>query len=467
MNITRIIYGLLLASIFVSCKVTKDFQRPAVNMPAKFRNTDTLLRGDTVLVGYREFFKNETLLGLIDTALAHNSDILIALRNIDLARAGFRQVKLNYRPELKVSLDATRNTASRNSFNGAMAEGAGATLAYTDFTASLGMSWEMDIWGKIKRQKEEALSGYLQQQEVKKAVQSRVIADVAGGYYNLLLLDQQLQIADRSRALADTTVQIMQVQFRVGEASALGIHQAMAQLEQVKQLGSKIRQDISLQENALRLLCGVYADTVVRKVAAGEELLTHTDQYDVAVLAGRPDVYASELEVRAANAQVGVSLTNLYPALTLTATGGLNALKASDWFSVPASLFSNVAGGLVQPIFNKGRLKLQYEQAKIEREKAVISFRQTVLNAYKEVADANVKAQELGLQLHYAVNREQELQQAVGAAGILFKNGEANYLDIITAESNYLQAGLDAAQLRNEQLQNRIALFRAIGGGMK
>ncbi|MBV8253106.1 MAG: efflux transporter outer membrane subunit [Chitinophaga sp.] len=467
MNITKLIYIGLLGSVMVSCSVTKNFQRPDVNLPEKFRHTDMLLRGDTVLVSYREFFKNETLLRLIDTALVKNSDLLIAIKNIDLARAGFRQVKLNYFPELKGQLDATRNTASKNSFNGAMAEGAGATLAYTDFTASLGMSWEIDIWGKIKRQKEEALAGYIQQQEVRKAVQSRLIGDVASGCYNLLLLDQQLQIANRSRALADSTLQIMQVQFRVGEADALGIHQAVAQLEQVKQLSSKIRQDIGLQENALSLLCGVYADTVVRASVAGAELLAHADHYEVAILAGRPDVYASELEVRAANARVGVSLTNLYPALTLSATGGLNALKASDWFSVPASLFSTVAGGLVQPIFHQGRLKLQYEQAKIERDKAVISFRQTVLNAYKEVADANVKAQELGLQLQFAQNREQELQKAVNAAGILFKNGSANYLDIITAESNYLQAGLEAAQLRNEQLLNRIALFQAIGGGMK
>lgn len=157
----------------------------------------------------------------------------------------------------------------------------------------------------------------------------------------------------------------------------------------------------------------------------------------------------------------------MYPALTITATGGLNSFKASNWFSIPGALFGTVAGGLTQPVFQRRKLRTQYEQAQIEREKAVISFRQSVLQGYAQVSDALIMNQKLDEQSGAAENRQEVLREGIDAARILFRTGMVNYLEIITAENSYLQTRLNVAQLSREKAGAIIELYRALGGGWK
>lgn len=461
-NITIIFLMLFLAA----CKVTKDYQHPDTRTPEQFRANASVSR-DTTILEIRSFFNNKELLSLIDTALLHNNNMQLALQNIAGASAVFKKSKLNYLPELNAQINANRSTASKNSLNGITAEQFTSSRTFSDYTASLGLTWEIDIWGKIKREKEEARSNYLQTQAAKKAIQTRLVADVANGYYNLLMLDAQLEIAFRNKSLSENTLKVLEVQYKVGDANTLGLQQAKAQMEQTKQLIAQIEQDIVLQENALSILCGTYAGSIDRKALKGEELNAQNMDYDVAVLAARPDVFAAELNLRAANARVGVAKASMYPTISLSASAGLNSLMASNWFSIPASLFQNIAGGITQPVFNRKRLKLQHELAKIDREKAVIDFRQTVLVAYGEVSDAIIRDVKLREQLTSAENREQALEEGITSAKALFANGMVNYLEIITAENNYLQAGLSKVQLYREQMAVKIELYRAVGGGWK
>jgi outer membrane protein TolC len=153
--------------------------------------------------------------------------------------------------------------------------------------------------------------------------------------------------------------------------------------------------------------------------------------------------------------------------LTITAAGGINAFKASNWFNIPASLFATAAGGITQPLFQHKQLKTQYELSKLEREKSVIQFRQSVLNAVGEVSDALVKVEKIKEQQLIASNRVNTLQEATGNANLLFKNGLANYLEVITAQANVLQAELELAVLKKEQLNAVVELYRSLGGGWK
>ena len=363
------------------------------------------------------------------------------------------------------SINANRNTASKNSLAGISAQQFTSSTTTQDFTTLLGLTWEVDIWGKIKRQKEAAMADYLQSQAVKKAVQTKLVADVANGYYNLLMLDNQLLVAKRNIELGENTLQILRIQFKYGDANALGIQQATAQLELVRALQSQIGQDILQQEIALSILCGDYPSAIDRQEKINNELNTAHMDYGVSVLANRPDVFASELGLRSANAKVGLAQASLYPSISLSSQAGLNALKVSNWFAVPASLFSTFAGGITQPIFNRGALKLQQKQAKIDYEKAVINFRQSVLAAYGEVSIALIKEEKLQEQAKHTRLREQELERAIVTAKKLFKNGMVNYLEVISAENNYLQASLARAQLQREQIANKIELYRAVGGG--
>ncbi len=449
--------------LVVSCKVGKDYQRPELDLPEKYRNeTDANNDASALSHNPRDFFKNKYLLELIDNAFEKNSDLLLAVQNIALAESTLGPVKLNYLPEINAQIKSQYTKSSQNSSSGQ----AGANREIKDFNLSAGLTWNIDIWGKIKREKEEALANYLQSQEVRKAVQTKLVADIAKGYYNLLMLDEQLEIANRSKVLSDSTLTIMKIQYQVGDANILGIRQVDAQLNENKLLISQIEQSISLQENALNVLCGKYAGAITRKIEGNKEFISvPVEGYPASLLASRPDIKAAELSLRASNARVGIQQAAMYPAINISAEGGLSSLTSSNWFSIPASLFGSLAGGITQPIFNKGRLKAQYEQAQIEREKEVIRFRQAVLDGYAQVSNALKNKEEVEKQFIFAKSREKVLEEGITSTQLLFMAGTVNYLDIITVQSAYLQSSLQRVQLYTDKALADIELYYALGGG--
>ncbi len=452
----------------MSCQVGKNYQRPETRLPETFRNettADTLLKS---LPDLQEFFANETLRQLIDTAFAYNNDLRLAVKNIESAQATLRQVKLNYLPTINANLQASRNRTARNSFAGLGNEAFIGTLSVNDFSLNLGLNWEVDIWGRVKQQKIDALAGLLQNQEYRRGVQTRLVADVANGYYNLLMLDEQLKIAIHSKELSDSTVFVTQAQYRVGEATNLAIQQAKAQLEETKQLIPQIEQSIIQQENALSLLCGQYARGIVRRAEAGDAFrLNVRGGYPVSLLAARPDIHSAELMLRQQFARVGIAQIAMYPQLTITAQTGLTSFQASNWFSIPGSFFWNFLGGLTQPIFQRRQLQTQLELANIEKDKALISFQQALLTGYTEVSTALAATQKLDEQITSALARRQALEEGIGSTQLLFKNGMANYLEIISAQSNYLQSRLSVTQLERQKAAATIELYRALGGGWR
>ncbi|PKK35028.1 hypothetical protein BWI96_19060 [Siphonobacter sp. SORGH_AS_0500] len=465
----KAIYSVLvILCLLTACKVTRDYKRPDLQQPEQFRNAqvrDTTLR---TLPNVQDFFANATLRSLIDTALAYNNDLRIAIKNIEYAQTTLKQVKLNYLPDLNAQLQVSRNRTARNSFAGLGNEAFIGTLNVNDFNVNLGLNWEVDIWGRVKRQKEEALAGILQNEALKRGVQTRLVADVANGYYNLLMLDEQLSIARHSEELSDSTVMITNAQYRVGEATQLAIQQAKAQLEETRQLIPQIEQSIIQQENALSLLCGSYAKGITRRAQLGQEFnLNHQQGYSVELLAARPDIHAAEYELRANNARLGIAEIALYPRLVITGQSGLTSFQVSNWLNVPGSFFWNIAGGLTQPVFQRRQLKTQIEQARINQEKAAINFQQAVLTGYTEVSNALVANQKIEEQIQHATKRRQALEEGIGSTELLFKNGMANYLEIITAQSNFLQSRLNVTQLEREKANATIELYRALGGGWR
>jgi NodT family efflux transporter outer membrane factor (OMF) lipoprotein len=455
---------LFLLAALAGCRVGKDYKRPDLALPERFRNGPA---ADSVrLPNLRDFFRNEGLVTLIDSALRQNNNLKIAAANTEIARTTLKRVRLGYFPELTAQLTANRNISSRNSLAGIGNEQFIGSRSVDDFTTSLGFSWEIDLWGRIRKEKEEAVSRLFEAGEVRKAVQTRLVADLATGYYTLLMLDEQRAIAESSLILADSTLRITEVQFRVGDTHALAVQQARAQLEQTRQLVPQIEQSILQQENALSLLAGQYAERIRRQPATPDDLAP-VGAYPVSALSVRPDVLSAEWSLRAANARTGVTQAQMYPMLTISASGGLNSFRTSNWFTVPGSIFGLVSGSLAQPVFQRRQLKTQYEQALLEREKAVYQFRQTVLEGYTQVSDALAVAEKTREQYQLALNRENALREGLVSAGVLFRTGSANYLEVISAQSNYLQARLQASQLRRDLSVARVELYRAMGGGWK
>lgn len=457
---------LLLVMVWSGCSVSKDLSLPNV-APGLFRNSapkDSASIGDLPL---KTFISDLTVQNLIDTALEKNYDMQIALKNIDAAEVLFKQSKLGYLPELKLQVAASSSRPSDNSLNGLSISQFTGSKHIEDYNANLGVFWEADIWGKIRNQKAGALASFLQTEEARKAIQTRLVANVAEGYYNLLMMDAQLEIAKKNLKLNDSTLRIINLQFGAGQVTSLAIQQAEAQQLVAAQLIPRLEQNVILQENALSVLIGTLPKAINRQNRLGNMEIPQnlSTGFPSALLSRRPDIKSAELALNVANAKVGVAKASLYPSLVITASGGVNSFKASNWFNVPASLFGMVSGGITQPIFQRGQLKASYELAKIDRDKTVIQFRQSVLNAVGEVSDELTKVEKLKTQYGIAEKRAQTLQQASRNASLLFKSGMASYLEVITAQGNLLQSELELTTIKTEQLNAVVGLYRSLGGG--
>lgn len=467
-NINNIFFILML-SLFTACKVSKDVTKPDAPLPTVYRNAATQDTASIAEVKWKNFFTDAALKKLISKAIAKNYDMQLAMKNIDEAQLLLKQTKWLYLPSANLQVSATTNRPSDNSLNGLSAKQFLGTTHVEDYSTNLALSWEADIWGKIKNRRAEALASYLQTEEAKKWIQTNIVASVSEGYYNLLMLDAQLAISQKNIALNDSTLRIIRLQFDAGQVTSLAIQQAEAQQLTAAALVPQLEKNIAIQENALSILAGelpagIQRNALLSQVNISDNLSTGIPS---AMVSRRPDVKSYELALNISNAQVGIAKANMYPTLSITASGGLNAFKASNWFNIPASLFGAATGGIIQPLFQKKQLRTAYEVAKVERERTVIQFRQSVLNAVGEVSDALVKIEKLKTEKSIAVNRVNTLQKAVTNANMLFKTGMANYLEVITAQSNALQSELELAAITREQLSAKVELYRSLGGGWK
>lgn len=460
---------LFLVLILSSCGIARDMVTPKDDIPKNFRD---IISADTTSIGQmpiKDFFGNSVITALIDSALVRNYDLQIAGKNIEAAELVLKRARLAQLPQINLQVTASSTLPSDNSLNGLSASQFLQTSHVEDFNANLALSWEADIWGKISRQKDAAYAGYLQTEEVKKLTQTRIVTAVAAGFYRLLMLDAQLAVAKRNMELNTNTVKMIKMQFDAGQTTSLAIQQAEAQQLNAAQLVPQILQQIAAQENAISALAGRFPSAVTRNTTLAQ--LTVPDSLAIGVpatlLGIRPDVRSMELNLRIANAKVGIANARMYPSLVISATGGLNSFKASNWFNVPASLFGIVGGGITQPIFQGRALKTNFELAKIEREQSVLAFRQTVINAVGEVSTEQTRLLNLKNEYLIVQRKVTTLESAVKNADLLFKSGMANYLEVIAAQGNLLRGELDLTSIKAEQLNASLSLYRALGGGWR
>ena len=488
--IRSIYFSTLVVVLVASCRTAKEYKRPDVVLQSSFSEgtgsdraastslanaspaTDSIVTADTASIAelpWQAFFADPSLNDLISKGIQYNHDLLIAMKRIDIAGRQLKQAKLLNLPSVNLQVSGQINRPSDNSLNGLSTQTFLQKSHVENYSALAGISWEADIWGKLRARKEVALLSYLQTTEAAKAIQTELVAQIAQGFYNLLMLDQQLLIANRTLALNDSFLTATRLLKDAGNVTLLAVQQAESQRQTTALLIPSLQQDIILQENALQLLTGHVPDAVERKVTL-TQLTVPSDLstgLPIAMVSRRPDVRADELALKIANQRVGIAQASMYPSFNITAAAGLETFKASNWFNIPGSLFGLATGSLLQPVFQKRELRTQYEVSKLEREQAVIRFRQSVLVAGTEVANALTQAEKLKEQQELAVLQTGTLGQAVFNSQQLFKSDMATYLEVITAQSNALQAELNLAQVQRSRLGAMVELYRALGGGWK
>lgn len=459
----------LLVILLSACRVGKNYQRPELELPEQFGTVSYADTSSIADLDWRSFFTDPTLQGLIEKGIQYNHDLLMAVKRIDIAGQQLKQAKALQLPELDLRIGGNISRPSDNSLNGISLKSFLGKSYVENYSASLNLSWEADIWGKIRGQKEVVLMEYLRSYEGAKAVQTQLVASIAQGFFNLLMLDKQLEIAKKNLLLSDSFLIATRLLKDAGIGNSLAVQQAESQKQSTALLIPQFEQNIAIQENALQVLTGQLPGRVNRSVLLDELKMNEnlSAGLPVSMVARRPDVRSEELALQVANTRVGIAQANMYPALNITAGGGIESFKASNWFNIPNSLFGLAAGTIAQPIFKRRQLKTAFETARLEREEAVIRFRQSVLNATGEVANALVSVEKLDEQEQIAGSQVDTLRQAVSNAQLLFRSDLANYLEVITAQGNALQAELNLAAIRREQLGAMVELYRSLGGGWK
>ncbi|MGC1240670.1 MAG: efflux transporter outer membrane subunit [Chryseosolibacter sp.] len=446
-----------------SCFVAKKYTRPEVVHSSYFR-TDSLAQDSATVadVSWRDLFKDSVLITHIEKGLEQNMDIRVALEQIVTARAYYRQGKAAYLPTLNAAARVNHQELARNSQFGAFFDG-----AITQYEVTGALSWEADIWGKIRSAKRAAEASYLQSVAAHHAVKTELIAGIASLYFQLLAFDEQRRITGQTIATRESSLETTRALKDAGTVSEVAVKQTEAQLHTARALLVDINLNIKLAENALSILLGEEPQTI-RRTSLGSQYI-HDDLrigFPLQLLRNRPDVIAAEFNLINAFELTNVAKSNFYPSLTLSATTGLQSLELDKLFSVN-SLFATVIGGLTQPVFNGRRIRTQYEVSLSQQEQAYLRFRQTLLNASRDVSDAMYSFQAAGEKIDIKTREFAAYDTATTYSEELLKSGFANYLEVLTAQQNALNAQLDLINARFNRISAVVDVYRALGGGWR
>lgn len=447
------------------CMVSKNYERPDLEEETEnlYRTdnlpTDSLSMAD---VSWKEVFTDPYLVQYIEEGLQNNIDIRMALQQIIAGEAYMKQGKAGYLPTLNAGATATHQELSKNSQFGSFFNG---SLEQYEMVANL--SWEADIWGKIRSNKRAFQAGYLQSVAAHQAVKTKLIESIATTYYRLLALDAQLKITQQTVETRANSVETIKALKDAGQETQVAVDQNIAQYNNARALQVDIEREIFKTENTLSILLAKQPQHYERGVLDHQEITTEMKLgVPYLLLRNRPDVMAAEYDFIESFELTNVALTNFYPSLTLSASGGFQSLEFQNWFNTN-SLFANLVGGLTQPIFNQRKIRTQYEVSQAQQEQALLNFKKTLLEAGKEVSEALYAYDAETTKFEYRKEEVEALRRAETNSEALLNNGYATYLDLLTVRQSELAAELNMIDTKLEQLLSVVNLYKALGGGWK
>ncbi len=461
--------GVILSAAVTSCKLTqKAYKAPQVDVQQMLGSqvgADTASTVSEAWLNWRSYFKDAQLQSLIEEGLKNNYDLQSALYRIEQASASLKQAKQAYFPNVGVGIMDTHNRTSYKDAN----DDTKVLSNYTNrYSIGLQVQWELNVWGKLSAQKRASYAQFLQTMEARNLVQTNVVAGVATYYYTLLSLDEQLRVTKESIALLKETLDTYEQMWKAGQVNAAAVEQTRATLHSTELNVPALEMNIRKTENALSVLLGRTPGRIERGTFATQTVPAEMDAgIPIQMLAQRPDVKSAELAFRSAFELTNVARANMYPTLSLSsATVGFGSGSLSGIFK-PENLFLSVVGGIVQPLFYQGQLSAGLRSAKAAQEIALLSFKKAVNEAGAEVSDILFTYQNSLKKNEIRDKQIAALQKSVSYTHLLRNAGEANYLEIISAETSLLQAKLGRVNDKLEQLQASVNLYKALGGGVQ
>ncbi|MEG2102638.1 TolC family protein [Flavobacterium sp. FlaQc-28] len=455
------------AAITTSTPVPESFGTTAPTQDAN---------NNTAALAWKDYFKDQNLVDLIDIALKNNQELNITLQEIEIAKNDIRVKKGLLLPTVGVRAGAGVEKVGRYTSQGAgdasteIKPGKETPDPLGDFTISAYANWEVDIWKKLRNSKKAALNRYLATVEGKNFVITNLIAEVADSYYELMALDNQLDIVKQTIKLQTNALEIVKIQKQAARATELGVKKFEAEVLTSQSMEFDILQQIKESENKINFLLGRYPQEIKRTSNTNFlSLLPAAVSSGIPsqLLANRPDVKQAELELVAAKLDVKVARAEFYPSLDITAAIGVNAFKPSYLFTMPESLLYSLAGDLVAPLINRNAIKAEFASANARQLQALYNYDRTVLNAYLEVSNQLSKIQ--NLQKGYDLKSKQvdALNTSIDVSNDLFKSARVDYFEVLMTQRDALEAKLELVDTKKEQLNAAVHVYRDLGGGWK
>ena len=447
-----------------------EFMRPAAPVPASYPAAASTAAPEgqaAADIEWQRYFGDPRLRRLIDTALQHNRDLRVAVLNIEQARAQYQVRRADEWPTVNAGATGSRQPRVDSS-------GSGGSISST-YTAGLSVtSYEFDFFGRVRSLSQAQLAQFAATEEARKTVQISLIASVANAWLGLLADDELLAVTRRTLASREESMKLTQLKFDNGASSELDVRQAESLLEGARVALAQQTRQRALDENALALLLGqpVPADALSPSTPPETSALAQTVLPEIPaglpseLLNRRPDIRQAEQQLIAANANIGAARAAFFPRITLSTSVGIASTELSDLFQGGTRAWS-FAPQLVLPIFDGGRNQANLDVSQINRDIAVVQYEKAVQSAFREVADALAGRATLSEQLRAQQAQARAEETRTRLADLRYRNGAASYLDVLDAQRSLFTAQQAVVQAQAAERQNRVTLYKVLGGGWK
>ena len=441
--------SLLAVFLFDACKLGKQYTRPELGLPATLdgKTTDSL---NVAAIRWWDIYTDTVLHTLIQKTLTHNKDLLMAAARVKESALARRIVKADFYPEINLETNAEReyDESPDNSFEGKVAS----------------VSWEVDLWGKLRWANQESIAEYLQTVEGRHALQMTLVAQVARSYFELLALDMELSIVKQTYDARKESVRLAKLRFEGRLTSEIPYRQAEVELAKTATLLPELEQAIKLKENEISLLTGQYPGDIPRGKDINQQLLP--DKLPIglpsSLLERRPDIRQAEYRLRAANARVGIAYTSMFPSLTLTGRYGLESSELKNFLTTP---YFYVSGKILGPIFQMGKTRARHKAAQAAYEEEVYNYQKSVLTAFKEVDDAITSLAKSKETRESRYHLEKSAFSYLKLTNLQYIGGAIAYLDVLDAQRTYFDARTSYNNAVLDEILATIDLYMALGGG--
>jgi NodT family efflux transporter outer membrane factor (OMF) lipoprotein len=457
---------------YAACKVPTLVEKSGnQTVPASYNSSQDST--NMAKLTWKEYFTDPYLVALIDTALKNNQELNITLQEIEIARNEIRARKGEYLPFVGLRGGAGIDKVGRYTPQGAsesnidIAPGRETPEPLPDYLLAAYAKWEVDIWHKLRNAKKAAVNRYLGSVEGKNFVVTTLVAEVANSYYELLALDNQLDIVKQNIDIQTNALETVKLQKEAARVTELAVRKFEAEVLKTRSLQYDIQQKITETENRINFLLGRYPQPIARNDAGFNSLVPATIHAGLPsqLLANRPDIKRAEQELTASKLDVKVAKAQFYPSVGITASVGYQAFNPSFLIKTPESMLYSLAGELAAPLVNRNAIKAAYYNANSRQIQAAYNYERTILNAYVEVVNQVAKISNLEKSYDLRSKQVQALTQSITISNDLFRSTRADYMEVLLTQRDALESKFELVETKKQQMNAVVNIYQALGGG--